>query len=171
MVGALGILALSAALVAISPQIGGIVAGVLALVGVIAFIWFMLRMSLVFPATIGAKKIGLAESWRITKGNVWRLLFYWILWGIVFIVVGCIVLVVALPQYIALFGEMASSATDPAAIQEIEQRMTQMQIDMWDRAKPGFWLYLAGNYVATILYIAVVYAAGGVAYRYIAGKA
>lgn len=169
-VGAIGVFAVTAALVAISPKVGGAIAGLVAIALVVALIWFLLRMSLAFPATIGARKIGIAESWRVTKGNAWRLLFYWILWVIVFLIGGCIFLVLALPQYAGLLGEMMGAATDPSAMREIERRMMEMQLAMWDMSKPGFWVYIAGNYIGTMLYLGLTYAASGVAYRYLAGE-
>ena len=44
----------------------------------------MLRLSLATPATIGQRTIGLGPSWNAAKGNVWRLLGYWLIWGVIF---------------------------------------------------------------------------------------
>lgn len=169
LVGFLGVTVLVAALMALSPALGGIVAAIAFLALIVAFFWFLLRLSMVFPATIGAKAIGLAKSWVITKNNAWRLLFYWFIWAIVLLCVAVVYLVVVWPEYSSLFGEMVANAQDPAAVREVERRMMQMQRDLWDMTKPGFWPAAIATYVYLIVYVALWNTASGIAYRYLAG--
>ncbi len=168
--GVLGVLALSAVLILLSKGIGGIISGLVVLALLVAVIWFLLRMSMALPAAIGERKIGLAVSWRITKGNAWRLLFYWLLWGILFLELGCVYVVIAIPDYFSIMGELFAHAGDPAAQQEISQRLLQAEMSMWDRARPGFWIVMAGTYVYMIVYTGLLNISSGVAYRYLAGE-
>ena len=168
-VGALGLIVIGVVASMLSQAIGGILIGVLAIAFVIALVWFMLRMSLIFPASIGERKIGIAHSWAVTKGSAWSLFFFWFL---IFIVVFAFIAVyigVAASDYFPIFQEMLASANDPAAIEELEQRMMQMQRDMWDMSRPGFWVYIAASYLFSIVYNAIWNVASGVAYRYLTG--
>lgn len=169
-VGALSLIALSAISAMVTPKIAGVVIAVALLALTITLVWFLLRMSLALPAAIGARKIGVAESWRLTKGNAWRLFFYWCFWFIVLLVVAAVYLAVSFSEFFSLLPEMvAAGGQDPSASREIQQRMLVMQRDQWDMSKPGFWLYAAGTYLYTLVYTGLWNVAGGVAYRYLSG--
>jgi hypothetical protein len=91
------------AIAAMSQQaIGAIIALIAMFAFAIALIWFMLRMSMSLPAAIGERKIGIAVSWRVTAGNVWRLLFYSILWLIVFCLLAAIYIALVTPDFLPL---------------------------------------------------------------------
>jgi len=153
-----------------SKAIGGAIMLIAVLVFAIALIWFLLRMSLALPAAIGARKIGISESWRLTKGNAWRLFFYWFFWLVVFVIVAVAYSAVSFSEFFSLLQEMAATAgQDPSAANEFQQRMLEMQRDQWDASKPGFWLYAAGTYLYTLVNAALGNVAGGVAYRYLSG--
>ncbi|MGE0408298.1 MAG: hypothetical protein AB7P23_03440 [Amphiplicatus sp.] len=171
LVGVVGLVALSAAFVAVSPKIGGILAAVAGLAGIGALVWFALRLSMSLPATISVRKIGVAESWRVTKGAALRLLGYWLLWAVVLMIAGALYLALLTPEFFGAMGEMMKAAHDPSATAEIEHRMMQIQLAKWDRTQPGFWIFAGGNYLGTIAYLGVTYSALGVAYRYLAEKA
>ncbi|MEQ8935936.1 MAG: hypothetical protein RIE56_09125 [Amphiplicatus sp.] len=170
-VGVLAIVALGLGLSAVSPALGGILGFVAALVFICAFIWFLLRLSVALPAAVGARTVGVTESWRMTKGNVWSLLLYWVLWVIVLIPVASVFMAVAMPDLMGVYGEMIAAGQDPAAQEAVSQRMLQMQRDMWDMSKPSFWPYIIAVYVYTIVYNAIWCVAAGVAYRYLTGEA
>jgi hypothetical protein len=170
LVGVLGVAALTAALALLLKEIGAMIAGVVILAVLIAAIWFLLRMSMALPAAVGARRIGLAVSWSITKGNSWRLFFYWLIWGIIMAAIGCVYVLVAMPDYFSIMGEFLARAGDPAAQQDISQRLLQAEMGMWDRARPGFWIVMAATYVYMIVYTALLNVSSGVAYRFLAGE-
>jgi hypothetical protein len=156
---------------ALAPKAAGLVGLVAVLVGVGALVWFVIRLSLTMPATIGARRIGIAHSFRVTKGNSLRLLVYFIVWGLIFVVAACVYLVVAMPEFFEIMREAMAAAGDPAAQQEMERRMIEAQLEMWEQQGAKFWVYSVATYVFTLLYVVAGNVATGVAYRYIAGEA
>jgi hypothetical protein len=170
LVGVLGVAALTAALALLLKEIGGMIAGVIILAVLIAAIWFLLRMSMALPAAVGARRIGLAVSWSITKGNSWRLFFYWLIWGLIMAAIGCVYVLIAMPDYFSAMGEMVANANDPSAQQELQRRLLQAESNLWDRSQPGFWIIMAATYVYMIVYTALMNVSSGVAYRYLAGE-
>ena len=170
-VGVLAILAVAVGLSAVSPALGGVLGFVAGIAFVCAFVWFLMRLSVSLPAAVGARSLGVVESWRMTKGNIWRLLLYWILFAIVLIPVVSIFMAVAMPDMMGAYGDMIAAGQDPAAQEAVNQRLLQMQRDMWDMSKPGFWPYVIAVYVYTLVTNAVWCVAAGVAYRYLSGDA
>src|SRR5262249_53848690 len=65
------------------PGVGLIVAIVGMLAAFAAYFWLCLRFSLASPAAVGAQTIGVGPSWNTSKGNVWRLLAYWLILGVI----------------------------------------------------------------------------------------
>lgn len=159
----------AAVLSAVSSALAGVVSGLVVLALVVVFIWFMLRLSVVFPAAIGARSIGVAESWSLTKGASFALFFYWLFWLIFLMVVLTPIVIFMMGDYFALMREMIVAGTggDAAAVETLEARMLREVADMWDMSKPGFWPFIAANYVYIMLNLAVWTVAGGVAYRYL----
>ncbi len=165
--GIIAVVAVSATLSLLSPLVGGVftAVGALALMG--AVVWFLMRMSLIFPATIAERKIGLPDSWRLTKGNSLPLFVFWLLWVLVFLALGLLYLVIVLPGYFGVIGEMIAAGQDQVAQQAAAMKMNQMQLDMWDISKPGAWFNFILSYVYTIITISLWNIAAGTAYRYI----
>lgn len=153
---------------------GAVGAGLLTMAAAAAFsvamIWFLLRMSVALPAAIGARKIGLAESWRLTRGNAGRLSVYWLLWLAVFVVVATVFFGLAVPQFQSALGEVFDAAArGPEAAQAAQARLAQLERELWDMSKPGFWRYIVGAYAYLLIYSSLLNVASGVAYRYLSG--
>jgi hypothetical protein len=53
---------------------GWLVMSVVALAGLAGLGWIRLRLYLAFPATVAEARVQLLETWRLTKGQVWRML-------------------------------------------------------------------------------------------------
>lgn len=170
-VGVLAAFVLGMGLMAVSPAIGGIVASILMIAFVIILIWFLLRLSVFFPAAIGSRSLGIPESWQVTKGNAWRLVAYWILWGIAILIVASIFMAFNSTDYFQFIGDLIAAGQDKAAQQEVVRRMVEMQQQQWDMSRPGFWPFVVAYYVFTIVYTAMWTVASGVAYRYLSGQA
>jgi len=166
-VGVVAITAVSAVLSAISPAIGGTIATIGTSAVIIAFVWFMLRMSLMYPATIAERQIGLPHSWRVTKGNAWRLFAFWFLWLLVFMVLAVIYSAIVLPGYMGAMGELFAAGEDQIAQQAASAKINQMQLDMWDISQPGGIANVAFSYVYTLITIALWNIAAGTAYRFL----
>jgi hypothetical protein len=61
-----------------SGAVGIAVIGIVVIAAVF-LVWFTLRTSLAAPAAVAEHRLGIAGSFRATKGNSWRLLSFWIL--------------------------------------------------------------------------------------------
>lgn len=151
--------------------IGGVIVAVAAVAFFVAMIWLMLRMSLALPATIGVRKIGIAESWRVSEGNVWRLYFYWLLWAIVLLSIMMIYMALVIPSLLPMMQEAITAAGQaPESAQAFHTRWIESQKDLWNMSRSGFWIYAAGSYLFMLIYTALWNVAGGVAYRYLSGE-
>jgi len=155
----------------VSSEAAGLAMAVLMIALVIAVIWFLLRMSMIFPATVDRRSIGIADSWNATAGRVWGILFYWIFWGIIFMVLGGIYTMVVAGEMFSLLAEAfaAGASGNEAAAQEVEQRILDVQASMYDPENPRFWTYMGVTYLYTVISVAVSMAASGVAWRYVTG--
>ncbi len=60
------------------------------ILAVCVFIWVLVRFSLALPATFGAKRIAIFDSWRLTKGRFWSLILTILLLAVFLIIVGMI---------------------------------------------------------------------------------
>lgn len=103
--------------VLVLAAIGGLsgsaaVAVVLVLAGMVLFVWLWARFSLV-PPVVAVERIynpiaALARSWRLTKGNAGRLLLFFFLLAVAFVIVTAIVMgLVGIVLAIAFPGEIA----------------------------------------------------------------
>ena len=138
----------------------------------IAYIWFMVRMSILYAANIGERKIGIAESWNLTAGSFWSLLLYWVLWIILMLGAWIAFVLVMMPGYLPLMADIFAAAADVSTATnrstgDFERQMLEMQQGMWDLSRPGAWGMLAGSYLGMIVYIAFWTVPSGVAYRFL----
>lgn len=166
----LGFLVVTLVFSLLSKEIGGAIALAGFFAGFIALFWFFLRLSLIFPAAIATRKIGIVESWRATKGSSFRLLGFWALIILIFAFIGGAYFVLALPGMIEVYSGLFEAGADPAAQREIERRMLELQRDIYDPSKPGFWPFIAGTYVYTLAITAIVNVASGTAWRYLTDR-
>jgi len=163
----IALLGAAAAFLAVSsPLLGGIAALIVFVVGMVALCWLMLRMSLATPASIGQRTIGLGPSWNAAKGNVWRLLGYWLIWGVIFIVIEIVMIAVLMPGYFeamgAVFTAAGSGSTEgvTAATEEMNEAMMSMYA-----GTPGSIATMAGGFILGTLALVIMAVAGGVAWR------
>ncbi len=132
-IGALAIAALAIGLNAAAKEIAPIVGLVLGVGYIVLLIWIALRLSLSSAAAVGSGKIGIGPSWSATKGAVWSLLFYWILWWVLLAVVQGVFMAFFMPGMFASFATIAQSASVHAggnaegarAVIEAERQMFQ----------------------------------------------
>ncbi|HEV7694234.1 MAG TPA: hypothetical protein VGO52_25590 [Hyphomonadaceae bacterium] len=149
-----------------SPMLGGIAALVVIIVGMVAFCWLMLRLSLATPATIGQRTIGLGPSWNVAKGNVWRLLGYWLIWGIVFMVIEIVMIALLMPGYFEAMGDIftAAGSGSPEGVEAATQKMNDAMMSMY-AGTPGSIASQAGGLILGTAAIVMMAVAGGVAWR------
>jgi hypothetical protein len=158
--GAAGFFAMS------SPVIGGIAVLIVVVAGLVAFCWLMLRLSLATPATVGQRTIGLGPSWNAAKGNVWRLLGYWLIWGVIFMVIEIAMIAVLMPGYFEAMGDMFTAAGS-GSVENVEaatQKMNDAMMSMYS-GTPGSIASLAAGMILGTFAIVILAVAGGVAWR------
>ncbi|WDI30351.1 hypothetical protein PUV54_10310 [Hyphococcus flavus] len=165
---------LSVAAGAVPGEIAGAAFGLLMLAIIVAAIWFALRMSLIFPAAVGARSIGIGETWEATKDATIGLFFYWLVWMIFLAVLSTPVSLMMAGGFFSVFGEyFAAVMVDPSAAErlgeEFERRMLEAQAGMWDRSSAGFYLVLFATWLSLVIQYGLTSVAGGVAWRYLTG--
>jgi len=58
-------------LVSLLGRFGGLASGAGVLVLLLALAWLLLRLSLAGPANLATRRLGIVQSWRLTRGRVW----------------------------------------------------------------------------------------------------
>ena len=105
--------------VSLLGRLGGLAAG-LGLIGVVVgLIWLGLRLSLAGPATFDAGRLGLAASWRATRGHVWGLVGMTLLAGCLLALIGVVLWIATFLLQAAIGGFhsfVPVSLSDPQAL-------------------------------------------------------
>ncbi|MFC3069607.1 hypothetical protein [Phenylobacterium soli] len=87
--------------------------------GFVAAVWLGVRFSMAAPASFAQRRLVFAQSWRITRGQVWRLIGMSLL-------AACLVALVSIAAWVALvlvsgftagFGSVIEAMSDPEALQ------------------------------------------------------
>jgi hypothetical protein len=146
---------------------GAIVALVLMLVYFVGLIWMCVRLSLATAATVGASTIGIGPSWSASKGNAWRLFFYWFIWGIIFAILYVAIILILMPDYFTQLGQVMAAAQG-GSVQEIEaasNAMTASAMSIYDFSSPAGIAALAIVTVLGVIGTAFWIVSGGVAWR------
>ncbi len=112
------------------PGMGVAVIGLLMLVLFLGSIFLWVRLSLALPLTFATRRIGIDQSWSLTRGHFWTLFLAYLVIAIITMVVG---ILVALPYLGAIFGVMAEAMRNPASAQ---QAQAHMMAAMFDRPLP-----------------------------------
>lgn len=166
-VGILALTVLAMALAAALSGAGAAIAGLISIAAAAAFVWFMLRLSLMFAASIGTRTLGLAQSWSATGSAVFGLFVFWLVIVGLQMVVGGVYFAVALPEMFGFYGEMMKAGADQAAQNEVSARMVEYQRSLYEFGGAKFVVYNIATYVYMIVQTAIFGAASGVAWRYL----
>lgn len=169
-VGALGVLAVAAALSVISKEAGGAAAAIAMLAFIVGLCWFMLRLSLIVPAAVATRTVGVAQSWRASKGAAWALFFYWVIGFFVFIVLMTPFWALLFAGAFGFYGDIIKAGADEAASAEAQRRLIEWQRQLYDPSNAGFWPLIVGTWLYTMLTMAATNVYAGVAWRYLAGE-
>jgi len=147
------------------PGGGAYIAIAIGFVIFVALCWVGLRFSLATPAAIGAQTIGIGPSWNTSKGNVWALFFYWLIWGLIFFIVEVVLITILMPGYFQAMGDIFNSAGDPERLQSASEAMTASAMAMYDFSSPLNIVKLAASALIGTFLFATFAVAGGVAWR------
>ncbi|MCB2114186.1 MAG: hypothetical protein R3C42_01275 [Parvularculaceae bacterium] len=160
---------LAGVLGAAGASVAGVVGAALMFAWIVAMIWFCLRMSLVYPACIGERKIGVAASWALTKGSTISLALYWGVWWGLMILMSIIWLALMGIGYADLLVELFNNASDPQAAAEIQRKLFDLQRSLWSLSDLRSISFVIVGYALTIVWTALMVAPAGVAYRFLKG--
>lgn len=156
---------LSIALVSIvgqfSPILSGVLIFALAVAGFLLFLYVLSRWSLVMVQSFAEKKIDIFGSFKLTKGQGWKLLGGYVLLGLVMLVIMIIV-------YSLIFALMIGTSGGWA------QAITQMsRPDLSSLSALLTPMYLVQTLVSGLLmggFYALIYGASAAAYRALSDK-
>jgi hypothetical protein len=139
---------------------GGLIAFVLIVAAVVAFIWLAVRFSLALPITVAEKKFAIFDSWNVTKGRVWGLIGMTLIVIVMAIVVSILASIIILPLMF-FTGNISELAAMEGA--DIGQIMSAMG--------PAIVIYVISNSIISALSLAIFMAPYAAAYRDIRGGA
>ncbi|MEZ5920287.1 MAG: hypothetical protein R3C60_02940 [Parvularculaceae bacterium] len=158
-----------AAISSLAGPAGGVIGVVLGVAGFAVFFWFMVRLSLTFPASIATRTLGITQSWAATKGNSIRLVLYGVIMMVIFVMVFA---ALALPFFASImpaYKELFAAGADPVASQAAQLKLLEAQRALYDWSRPGFWPFMAAMFAYTVVSMAFFSVASGVAWRYVSG--
>lgn len=136
----------------------------------IAIAWFRLRLSVLYPAAISTRTIGLGVAWTATKGQVWRLLGYWILVGVIVLPVGVALLAPFAGDLIALLMRLSEVGADQAAARAAIAPILEEGGRLFRLDGPSDVLFAAALFLATLATTAITNIAAGTAWRYLTDR-
>lgn len=151
---AIGMFCLTAEIAAVSAaQQGSGVAGIAALVLLVASVWVGVRLILATPMTFAEHRFAIGDAWRATRGKFWPLLGMILLAVIFYVMVWLLISIIGA----ALIG-LAGGA---GALENIR--------GLSGPAIIGVALYLALQLILQVIQLVMLYAPFGVAYQQVHG--
>lgn len=132
----------------------------------LGILWFNVRMSLVFAASVGERALGVSDSWELTQGRFWTLLFYWVFWILVSAAVGIILFFAATPENIPAMLDAIQSRSISAVGSAMMGAWFNVDGNIWDFSQASAWLYHGVAYLSTMITFALWIVPAGFAYRY-----
>lgn len=132
----------------------------------LVILWFNVRMSLVFAASVGERGLGISESWELTQGRFWTLLFYWMFWFLVIAAVSIISSFAAEPGNIPVMIDAIQSRSISAVGGVLADIWVNVDGNIRDLSQAGAWLYHGVTYFSTMITLALWIVPAGFAYRY-----
>ena len=89
-----GVAVLTIAAMAAS-KVAGVIALVLGLIAVIcAMTWIFVRLSLASAITFATRRIGIADSWKLTRGRFWPLFGAYVLAWVLLVIIGILAFII-----------------------------------------------------------------------------
>ena len=118
-------------------------------------IWFGLRLSMLAPMTFDTKKIDLRGAWRLTKGQMWRLLSMYILAITFAAIVYFLITVVSTALAVGVAGG------DMGVIRQIQNPTAGLE----PRVMGAVLIYALVGLLTPVLLMVIIQAPAAVAYR------
>ena len=162
---------LSRLLASLGPGPGGII-GLVAGCGVIVVgVWLAVRLSLVAPAVVAHRRLGIEPSWTVTEENAWRLIGFWLL-GIVpfFIIASLLTPVLSAPGYLEATRDIYAAARSPARMQAAIQHAYEIQAAGYQLTSGGNIARMLASALLGVGATTLLAIAGGEAWRLLTEK-
>ena len=134
---------------------------------ILPVLWLYIRMSVLVPATVAQREIGLGASWRASRGAFWKLLLLLLMTYFAASVVAIAMQIIVMPEAIGLYRGVLASATDQNAYNNALLEHNSTLRERLSLSGPASWLYLGYLYLSSILFAAVYAIVPAVAYRYL----
>jgi hypothetical protein len=164
--GAIAIALAAGLSIAAAGKAGPIVVAVAVFAFIVLMCWIMLRLSLSSAAAVGSGKIGIGPSWSATKGAVWSLLLYWILWFVLLIIVECVFTALFMPGLMQNFTAMSQGAMIHANDHVAAQRaVLQAEKEMFQAMARQLPLLIGFGAVLSLVVYPLLICSTGVAWR------
>lgn len=161
--GSVIVLVLSLAL----PQARALLNGLAELAVNIVTIWFRLRLSALYPASIATGTIGFGASWSVTKRHAWALFSFWMLTGIA---LAPLIVAVSAPfagEFFPLFQKLSEAGEDAAAMRQAIIPILDAVGKLFSPESPSFALFAPLFFVWTMVSTAAFNVAAGISWRYL----
>jgi hypothetical protein len=124
--------------------------------------WFQVRLSVLFPAVMSTKTMGLGVAWDATRRDWLPLIGFWALIGVV---IAPVILLCLGPVALPLAADLQSvQSGDPAAVGALLEKFAAAV----SPSASGFWIAATGVFIMTVVVNAIVNVASAVAWRYLA---
>lgn len=149
------------------PQARAFLNGLAELAVNIVTIWFRLRLSALYPASIATGTIGFGASWSVTKGHALRLFFFWMSIGFV---LAPLLVAVSAPfagKFFPLFQKLSEAGEDAAAVREAIIPILDAIGKLFSPESPSFALFAPLFFAGTLVSTAAFNVAAGISWRYL----
>ncbi|OFX05243.1 MAG: hypothetical protein A3E78_06885 [Alphaproteobacteria bacterium RIFCSPHIGHO2_12_FULL_63_12] len=136
----------------------------------LATIWFRLRLSVLYPASISTGTIGFGASWEITKGHAWPLFFFWVL---ISLAVTPLIVIMSAPfagEFFPLFQRLSEAGADQAQARQAIIPILDAIARLFSPENPSFALFAAVLFAATLATTAVFNVAAGISWRFLTDR-
>lgn len=151
----------------VSPASKDAAAGVSDLLINIVTFWFQLRLCALYPASIATRRIGFDVAWLATKGQVLRLLGFWILTGLVLAPFALVAVSLIGADLFPLMAKMGEAGQDQAAARAAVIPILDEMKRVFSVDNPSIAILAPALFVTTLASTAITNVAAGTAWRYL----
>ena len=166
-VGGLAATVIAVIISLVLPQARALLNSLAEIVVNLVTIWFRLRLSVLYPASIATGTIGFGASWAITKGHALKLFLFWVLIGLSIAPLGVLLSAPFAGDFFPLFQRVSEAGQDQAAVRQAIVPLIDAIARLYSPQSPGFALFAAALFAGTMATTAVFNVASGISWRYL----
>lgn len=130
-------------------------------------LWFRVRLSTLYPASIATGTIGFGAAWAAAKGSALSLFCFWVLIGVALAPIAIAAAAPFAGELLPLFSRIIEAGEDTAKAREAVIAILNAIGGLYSSESPSFALFAALLFAATLLSTAGVNVAAGIAWRYL----